>query len=191
MTGEAVQTWRYFGNPLTKSGTPDGGSGSDTVVREWGDSPDNKSDPQISDDFAFLQHLAEITGGEFDVFPDDVILIVDTDGDGIEDLLDNCPTSANPSQSDIDGDFIGDACDPDFCNCPFQGDYDADAFLTALDLGALIDVLFAGFPEITDPGCPTSRGDLDCDGFPTALDLGELIDHLFAGGAPPCDPCNK
>jgi hypothetical protein len=53
----------------------------------------------------------------------------------------------------------------------------------------LIDVIFAGTPEVQDPGCPTSRGDFDCDGFPTALDLGGLIDHIFAGGDPPCDPC--
>ena len=70
-----------------------------------------------------------------------------------------------------------------------RGDYDGDGFLTALDLGINIDVLFAGTPDITDPNCPTSRGDLDCDGFNTALDLGIFIDHLFAGGPPPCDPC--
>ena len=76
------------------------------------------------------------------------------------------------------------------CSCPHQCDYDEDLFLTALDLGALIDVLFAGRPEEQDPDCPNTRGDFDCDGFPTALDLGGLIDHLFAGGPPPCDPCN-
>jgi len=35
----------------------------------------------------------------------------DTDGDGIENRFDNCPTVANPLQSDADGDTIGDACD--------------------------------------------------------------------------------
>jgi len=76
------------------------------------------------------------------------------------------------------------------CSCPYQCDYDEDGFLTALDLGSFIDVLFAGRPEETDPDCPTSRGDFDNDGFPTALDLGNLIDHLFAGGGAPCDPCD-
>lgn len=38
---------------------------------------------------------------------------VDTDGDGIDVLIDNCPTVANPNQSDNDFDGEGDLCDPD------------------------------------------------------------------------------
>jgi len=36
---------------------------------------------------------------------------LDSDGDGIFDSTDNCPSISNPSQSDIDSDGIGDACD--------------------------------------------------------------------------------
>ena len=37
--------------------------------------------------------------------------IVDTDGDGVPDNVDNCPTVPNPDQSDLDGNGIGDVCD--------------------------------------------------------------------------------
>ena len=39
--------------------------------------------------------------------------INDGDGDGVGDLLDNCPETANEDQSDIDRDGIGDVCDDD------------------------------------------------------------------------------
>lgn len=39
--------------------------------------------------------------------------IVDSDGDGVADYLDNCPTDRNPSQRDMDDDGIGDVCDED------------------------------------------------------------------------------
>lgn len=63
-----------------------------------------------------------------------------------------------------------------------RGDLDRDGFITALDLGIEIDILFAGHA----PADPPELADLDCDGFPTALDLAYLIDYLFAGGRMPC-----
>jgi len=75
------------------------------------------------------------------------------------------------------------------CACPNQSDFDRDGFLTALDLSEMIDILFAGHPDVQDLVCPSPRADFDCDGFSTALDLSGLIDHLFAGAVGPCDPC--
>jgi hypothetical protein len=40
-------------------------------------------------------------------------LPLDTDGDGLDDGVDNCPTVANANQLDSDGDGQGDACDAD------------------------------------------------------------------------------
>lgn len=37
--------------------------------------------------------------------------VIDTDGDGVPEQIDNCPTAANPTQRDLDGDGPGDACD--------------------------------------------------------------------------------
>ena len=41
---------------------------------------------------------------------------LDSDGDGVIDCADNCPTVPNPDQSDIDGDGIGDRCDANDCD---------------------------------------------------------------------------
>jgi hypothetical protein len=37
-------------------------------------------------------------------------LTTDTDGDGVPDAVDNCPSVANADQTDTDGDGVGDAC---------------------------------------------------------------------------------
>src|SRR5213594_3065959 len=68
---------------------------------------------------------APLPGSPNDV--NEALSLVDTDGDGVVDSADNCPTVYNPDQADVDGDGVGDACD----NCvktfnPEQLDTDGD-----------------------------------------------------------------
>ncbi len=44
---------------------------------------------------------------------DQATFILDSDGDGIPDVRDNCPATYNPGQSDRNANGLGDACDPD------------------------------------------------------------------------------
>jgi hypothetical protein len=65
--------------------------------------------------------------------------IVDTDGDGICDELDNCPTVTNANQADADGDDIGDICDvcadSNLSETVLTGDCDSGVANATLDNG--------------------------------------------------------
>ena len=61
-------------------------------------------------------------------------MLVDLDGDGVDNVVDNCPSTSNPSQADNDGDNVGNKCD----NCRFvantdQLDSDGDGIGDACD----------------------------------------------------------
>ena len=54
-------------------------------------------------------YVADTLNRRIQVFLRDAL--PDADGDGIPDAADNCPSIANPTQSDADGDGSGDACE--------------------------------------------------------------------------------
>ncbi len=97
----------------------------------------------------------------------------DSDGDGIGDASDNCPSVPNPAQEDADGDDIGDACDDDSDgdgidnasdNCPSvpnpaQEDADGDDIGDACDDDSDGD----GIPDSADQ-CPGADDTIDIDG---------------------------
>ncbi len=100
---------------------------------------------------------------------------VDTDGDSVSDLLDNCPAVVNKDQLDTDGDKKGDACDTDKDgdsvlntkdNCPLnanskQEDMDNDGTGDVCDSDKDGDKI-----ENTKDNCPTvvNNDQKDTDG---------------------------
>ena len=97
----------------------------------------------------------------------------ETDGDGIRNLADNCPGSANPGQADADNDEIGDVCDKD---------RDGDTVANATD--NCPDTANPGQADADDDGTgdacdPTPRGTVT----PTIAVTGLTVDATGPGGA--------
>ena len=90
----------------TSTCTVDGGGlecvNEEVTKAELCNGVDDDCDGKIDEDFP---------DGDQDGFAD--CLDQDDDGDGIYDLLDNCPVAANADQADQDADGAGDACDDD------------------------------------------------------------------------------
>lgn len=101
------------------------------------------------------------------------------DGDTVSDDQDNCPMTANQSQSDIDSDGLGDACDSDDDNDGVQDLLDLQPFnpLVCRDLdGDRCDdcsVSVDGFGVLSDFDVGNDGSDNDLDGL---CDIGDVDD---------------
>ncbi|MFK7888801.1 MAG: hypothetical protein AB8G16_18235 [Gammaproteobacteria bacterium] len=92
-------------------------------------------------------------------------LIVDADGDGVADDIDNCVNTANANQRDTDGDGYGNLCDADLNN---------DCVVNAIDLGLFRTVFFTA----------DANADFDGNGTVNVVDLGVLRTLFFAPPGP-------
>lgn len=132
----------------------------------------------------YIWNDARLPGAMQDIYFETVLScgMLDSDGDGIPDAADNCPTVPNPGQADSDGDGIGDDCD----NCkivfnPGQADGDGDGIGDDCDNCA----------TIANPGQDNPDGDLfgsACDNCPLVANNSQL-DGDGDGVGDDCDNC--
>jgi hypothetical protein len=115
--------------------------------------------------------------------PDSSVGSCDQDGDGFLNVSDNCPNNANPGQEDLDGDGIGDACDPQN-DTDTDGDGSPDVFDTDDDGDGVNDsdeLLIGTNPLLTDSdvdGTDDGNEDFDGDGINNddeSVDSGTVI----------------
>jgi hypothetical protein len=111
--------WRKAGTPIF-NGTPISGTGTPNLVFNT---------IRVQDAGVYDVVITDACGKR--IQSDPITLVVtsagDTDGDGIPDANDNCPTVFNVNQQNSDSDTLGDACD----NCPLvtnqdQADFNGD-----------------------------------------------------------------
>jgi hypothetical protein len=80
----------------------------------------------------------------------DIFGASDSDADGVDQSVDNCPTKANPDQADADRDGVGDACEPKpMLSCVHQL---ADRFIAVFgyeNAGAAARVALGPFNELS------------------------------------------
>ena len=121
------------------------------------------SNPAISGNgflVAFYSYSTNLAAGDNNGVPDVFLAVLDSDGDGVQDVIDTCPNDYNAGTRqnlDTDGDRIHDACD----NCPYvangpdqtdnQKDTDGDGIGDACEIYALSGVAESASLTLGEP----------------------------------------
>ena len=123
----------------------------------------------------------------------DTVGCVDSDNDGLNDDLDNCPDDNNPGQEDVDCDSVGDACDP-WIDCTEGVDCDNDCDGVYNQDDTCMNTPNPGQEDTSPPGgngcgdvCECEGnfdGDQDCDGTDASRFKDDFGRSIFV------DPCN-
>jgi len=114
-------SWTQVTGNYTHVAVDDTG-GDDIIVYVKGPTSPSNGKEYYIDDFSILTQGT--TPIDFDALvnsnPANIVDIgayeyqsLDSDNDGYNDDVDNCPNDSNPSQADLDGDLTGDVCDVD------------------------------------------------------------------------------
>lgn len=143
-------SWGLGGGGYSGGGAPDvNGSGGGGGSFNIGSNPDDMTMANDGDGFLIITYC----------------LIFDTDGDGIPDEEDNCPTVANEGQTNSDNDALGDACDPDDDNDGCLDEDDDNPLVFSEDLDG-------------DDLANDCDNDDDGDGFADDCDQDPLINNF-------------
>jgi deoxyribonuclease-1 len=106
----------------------------------------------------------------------------DRDADGVPDASDNCPDDANPNQSDMDNDRLGDVCDPNNNPVdPYEG-LSGDALKNAIRANRMHDGLgYDRAREVMYGTVDNQGGELEC------VYTGTIVQHPAGSTATPSD----
>ncbi len=117
---------------------------------------------------------------------DAVSVTKDTDGDGVNDGTDNCPSDANADQADLDGDKEGDACDGDIdgdgvANDTDNAPRDANADQQDLDEDGIGDVIDTNVLPLNSAMCKKEGWKRYYDGSARFKNQGDCVAFVATG----------